>query len=154
VLTRGADSCPTDEQRAALANEVRADLVLSLHVDRADSPACHGVATYHYGTGSGTTSTVGERLASLVQREVVARTDLLDCRVHAKTWTLLRLTQMPAVRLELGHVTHAGDAARLADPAFRDVVAEAVLVAVQRLYLPLDQDPPTGLLRLPDLAHL
>lgn len=154
VLTRGADSCPTDQQRAALANEVRADLVLSLHVDRADSPACHGVATYHYGTGSGATSTVGERLASLVQREVVARTDLLDCRVHAKTWTLLRLTQMPAVRLELGHVTHTGDAARLADPAFRDVVAEAVLVAVQRLYLPLDQDPPTGLLRLPDLAHL
>lgn len=154
VVTRGADTCPTDEERAGLANEVRADLVISLHVDRADSPTCHGVATYHYGTGSGTTSTVGERLASLVQREVVARTDLLDCRVHAKTWTLLRLTQMPAVRLELGHLTHPGDAARLADPAFRDVVAEAVLVAVQRLYLPVDQDPPTGLLRLPDLAHL
>jgi N-acetylmuramoyl-L-alanine amidase len=89
-----------------------------------------------------------------VQREIVARTDLVDCRVHAKTWALLRLTQMPAVRLELGHLTNDGDAARLADPAFRDVVAEAVLVAVQRLYLPLDQDPPTGLLRLPDLAHL
>lgn len=154
VVTRGADSCPTDSERAALANEVRADLVLSLHVDRGSTPACQGVATYHYGTGSGTTSTMGERLASLVQREVVARTDLLDCRVHAKTWALLRLTQMPAVRLELGHVTHPGDAARLADPAFRDVVAEGVLVAVQRLYLPVEQDPPTGLLRLPDLAHL
>jgi N-acetylmuramoyl-L-alanine amidase len=154
VVTRGADSCPTDAERAALANEVRADLVISLHVDRSDSPHCNGVATYHYGTGSGTTSTVGEQLASLVQREVVARTDLTDCRVHAKTWTMLRLTQMPAVRLELGHVSHPGDAARLADPAFRDTVAEAVLVAVQRLYLPVDQDPPTGVLRLPDLAHL
>jgi N-acetylmuramoyl-L-alanine amidase len=154
VLTHGPDSCPTDEERAALANDVRADVVLSLHVDRAASPRCQGVATYHYGTGSGSTSTVGERLASLVQREVVARTDLVDCRVHAKTWALLRLSQMPAVRLELGHLTNAGDAARLADPAFRDLVAEAVLVAVQRLYLPADQDPPTGVLRLPDLAHL
>ena len=154
VVTRGADSCPTDAERASLANEVRADLVLSLHVDRSDSPHCQGVATYHFGTGSGATSTVGERLASLVQREVVARTDLVDCRVHAKTWTLLRMTQMPAVRLELGHLSHPGDAARLADPAFRDVVAEAVLVAVQRLYLPVDQDPPTGVLRLPDLASL
>ncbi|MFN2538228.1 MAG: N-acetylmuramoyl-L-alanine amidase [Mycobacteriales bacterium] len=154
VLTRGPDSCPTEEQRAGLANDVRADLVISLHVDRADSPRCQGVATYHYGTGSGITSTVGEQLASLVQREVVARTDFLDCRAHAKTWTLLRLTQMPAVRLELGHVTHAGDAARLDDPAVRDVVAEAVLVAVQRLYLPAELDPPTGVLRFPDLAHL
>lgn len=154
VLTRGPDSCPTDEERAALANDVRADVVLSLHVDRGSSPRCQGVATYHYGTGSGSTSTIGERLASLVQREVVARTDLVDCRVHAKTWALLRLTSMPAVRLELGHLTNPGDAGLLADPAFRDTVAEGVLVAVQRLYLPADQDPPTGVLRLPDLAQL
>ena len=148
LLTRGWDGSPSDEERAAFANDAAADLLLSLHVDRADSEACEGVATYHFGT-AGESSTVGERLASLVQREVVARTGLLDCRVHPKTWALLRLTQMPAVRLELGHLTHAGDAARLADPSFRDNVAEGVLVAVQRLYLPREQDPATGALRLP-----
>jgi N-acetylmuramoyl-L-alanine amidase len=154
LLTRGADNCPTDAERAGFANEAAADLVLSLHVDRCVSPRANGVACYHFGTGTGTTSTIGEQLASLVQREVVARTDLLDCRVHAKTWTLLRLTRMPAVRLELGHVTAPSDAARLADPGFRDTVAEALLVAVQRLYLPADLDPPTGVLRLADLARL
>jgi len=152
LLTRGHDSDPSEPDRALFANQARADLVLSLHVDRAGSARCHGVASYHFGTGNGLTSTVGEQLASLVQREVVARTDLLDCRVHEKTWELLRLTRMPSVRLELGHVTHPGDAARLADAAFRDTVAEALLVAVQRLYLPPDLDPPTGVLRLPSLA--
>ena len=154
LLTRLADSNPTEAERAGFANGAGADLVLSLHVDRAASSAAQGVASYHFGAGTGVTSTVGEQLASLVQREVVARTDLVDCRVHAKTWELLRLTRMPAVRLELGHVSHPGDAARLADAAFRDTVAEALLVAVQRLYLPPDLDPPTGVLRLPDLAHL
>ena len=152
LLTRGWDSCPSDEERAAFANEAAADLVLSLHVDRSDSPRAEGVATYHFGTAGGS-STIGERLASLVQREVVARTGMRDCRVHPKTWALLRLTQMPAVRLELGHITHPGDAGRLADATFGDTVAEALLVAVQRLYLPLEQDPPTGALRLPTLAH-
>lgn len=152
LLTRGWDSCPTDAERADLANRAGADLVVSLHVDQAPSPRCEGVATYYFGTGSGVTSTVGERLAGLVQREVVARTGLRDCRAHAKTWALLRMTQMPAVRLELGHLTHAGDAARLADPAFRDTAAEALLVAVQRLYLPAESDPPTGALRLPTLS--
>ena len=154
LLTRGLDTCPTEARRAQFANEAGADLFLSLHVDRATSPQCHGVAAYHFGAGRGTTSTVGEKLASLVQREVVARTDLLDCRVHEKTWEVLRLTRMPAVRLELGHLSHAGDAARLADAAFRDTVAEAVLVAVQRLYLPADLDPPTGVMRLPDFVGL
>ncbi len=151
LLTRGWDGNPSDEERAAFANEAHADLLLSLHVDRADSPSCEGVATYHFGT-TAETSTVGERLASLVQREVVARTSLRDCQVHPKTWTLLRMTQMPAVRLELGHLTNPGDAARLADAAFRDNVAEGVLVAVQRLYLPREQDPLTGALRLPTLT--
>lgn len=154
LLTRGPDSCPSDAERAEFANEAGADLVLSLHVDRDPTGHCHGVASYHFGAGRGTTSTVGEELASLVQREVVARTDLLDCRVHEKTWEILRLTRMPAVRLELGHVSHPGDAARLADPAFRDTVAEAVLVAIQRLYLPADLDPPTGVMRLPDFSSL
>ncbi len=154
LLTRSPGSCPSEAERAAFANEAAADLVVSLHVDRASSTRPQGVAAYHFGTGSGVTSTVGEELASLVQREVTARTDLLDCAVHGKTWELLRLTRMPAVRLELGHLSHPGDAARLADPAFRDTVAEALLVAVQRLYLPADLDPPTGVLRLPDLSML
>jgi N-acetylmuramoyl-L-alanine amidase len=154
LLTRGPDSRPTDAERADFANAAGADVVLSLHVDRAASPRCQGVASYHFGAGRGTTSTVGERLASLVQREIVARTDLLDCRVHEKTWEILRLTRMPAVRLELGHLSHPGDAARLSDPAFRDTVAEAVLVAIQRLYLPADLDPPTGVMRLPDFVGL
>jgi N-acetylmuramoyl-L-alanine amidase len=154
LMTRGADASPTDGARAAFANEAGADLLISLHCDRTDSDKPHGVASYHFGTGTGTTSTVGEHLASLVQREVVARTDMLDCQVHAKTWEILRLTRMPAVRLELGHLTSARDAARLADPGFRDAVAEALLVAVQRLYLPPDLDPPTGVFRLADLAAL
>ena len=156
-LTHGPDACPTDQERADLANDTAADLVVSLHVDACRTPAASGVATYHYGHqghqghpgGGGPSSTVGERLAQLVQREVVARTGLVDCRSHPKTWPLLRLTRMPAVRLELGHLTSPEDAARLGDPAFRDIVAEAVLVAVQRLYLPVDLDPPTGSLRLP-----
>ena len=50
----------------------------------------------------------------------------------------------------MGYLTNPGDAARLADPAFRDVVAEAVAAAVQRLYLPEDADAQTGALRIPE----
>ena len=147
-LTRGPAAGPTEAERAAFANDVSADVVISLHVDRSPSPRPHGLATYHYGVGA-TTSTIGERLAELVQREVVARTGLGDNRSHAKAWDLLRLTRMPAVRVEVGYLSHPADRERLLDPRFRDVVAEGILVAVQRLYLPRDADPHTGVLRMP-----
>ena len=122
--------------------------MLSLHVDGANSARPHGLAAYYYGGGE-SSSTIGERLADLVQRELVARTGLLDGRIHGKTWAMLRLTRMPAVRVELGYLTSPIDRPMLIDPRFRDTVAEGLLVAVQRLYLPVDDDPPTGVMRIP-----
>src|SRR4029450_1478967 len=121
-LTRGpAPVAPmSGAERAALANSLRADLLLSLHLDGHDNEAADGVAPYHYGTGSGLSSTVGERLANLVQREIVVRTGMRDCRVHAKTWDLLRLTKMPTVRVDLGYLTSPEDRENLVNPLFRE----------------------------------
>ena len=151
-LTRGPSNGATDEQRAHLANEVGADLVLSLHMDGFSSPLANGIAAYYYGGGE-SSSTIGERLADLAQRELVARTGLLDNRIHGKGWALLRLTRMPAVRVELGYLTSPVDHPRLCDPRFRDTAAEGLLVAVQRLYLPVADDPPTGVMRIPVVAR-
>ncbi|MDT4906517.1 MAG: N-acetylmuramoyl-L-alanine amidase [Pseudonocardiales bacterium] len=150
--TRGPNNGATDEQRAQLANDVGADLVLSLHIDGFVSPLANGIAAYYYGAGE-SSSTIGERLADLAQRELVARTGMLDNHIHGKSWALLRLTRMPAVRVELGYLTAESDRSKLCDPRFRDTMAEGLLVAVQRLYLPIADDPPTGVMRIPARAH-
>ncbi|GIE87164.1 N-acetylmuramoyl-L-alanine amidase [Actinoplanes regularis] len=145
-LTRGPSPAEpmSGTERAALANTLGADLLISLHLDGQNSPAAEGVATYHYGTGSGSSSTVGERLANLVQREIVVRTGMHDCRTHAKTWDLLRLTRMPTVRVDLGYLTSPVDRERLINPMFREQIVEAILAAVQRMYFPVERDVPTG----------
>jgi N-acetylmuramoyl-L-alanine amidase len=58
---------------------------------------------------------------------------------------------MPAVRLDVGYLTNEGDARRLTDPAFRDTVADAVVVAIQRLYLGEEDMSMTGVLHLADV---
>ena len=58
---------------------------------------------------------------------------------------------MPAVRLDVGYLTNAGDAGRLADPGFRDIVADSVVVAIQRLYLGEQDMSATGVLHLADV---
>ncbi|HET7658869.1 MAG TPA: N-acetylmuramoyl-L-alanine amidase [Oryzihumus sp.] len=154
VFTRAAGTCPDELERADVANRAGADVLLSLHCDSTDHPEASGVATFFYGQdGFGAWSAVGEHLADLVQREVVARTGLADCRSHARSWSILQRTSMPSVRLEAGYLTHPSDAARLADPAFRDTLAEAVVVALQRMYLGEDDTNATGVLRLGDLRR-
>jgi N-acetylmuramoyl-L-alanine amidase len=151
-LTRGRDQSPSVAERTAFANQARADLMISLHLDAHGSEHARGVAAFYYGTGSGASSTVGEQFANLARREVVARTGLLDLGSHPKTWDLLRLTSMPAVRLDCGYLSHPVDRLLLLDARLRGHVAQAVLAAVQRLFLPAEADPPTGTLTLPAKA--
>ena len=59
------------------------------------------------------------------------RTGLRNCQTHAKTWDLLRLTRMPAVRVEIGYLTHPGDAARACDGAYQDLLTDALVEGVR-----------------------
>ena len=144
---------PTEADRPDFANDAGADLVVSLHLDRAPSPHANGVAAYYYGNRlTGSYSAQGERLADLLHRGDRPAADLLDC-IHGKTLDLLA---GPGVRGTPGAAAtspHSGDQARLADPSFRDVLAEAVVAGIRR-YLPTDVDPPTGEIRLADVAAL
>lgn len=151
VLTRGAATSPDDQTRASLARSVHADLFVSFGCDWHPNPEASGVATFFWGdVRVGARSATGEALAGRIQREIVARTGMTDLRTHACAIEIVRVTRMPAVVVSLGYLSNPDDAARLADPAFRDVVAEAVVVAIQRLYLAED-DAVTGSLRLADV---
>ena len=154
VLTRSANNSPLEVDRIKVANSVNADLVIALKVDSYKNEKANGVATYFYGRDDkGVRSVVGERFANLIQREICARTDLLNCHTHAKSWDLLRLTIAPTVRIDLGYLSNPKDAKRLAAAAFRDQLTEAMIVAIQRLYLSAEDDAKTGTLKISDLRR-
>ncbi|MGL4305042.1 MAG: N-acetylmuramoyl-L-alanine amidase [Mycobacteriaceae bacterium] len=143
-LSRPQQLNPSDQSRAETSNEFDADLMISLRCANSHNPIAGGVASFHFGNSHGSISLIGQNLANFIQREVVARTGLQDCRTHGRTWDLLRLTKMPTVQIDLGYLTNPADATVLADSQHRDTIAEAILVAVKRLYLLGKDDQPTG----------
>jgi N-acetylmuramoyl-L-alanine amidase len=153
-LSRPINRCPTDAERAATANVVGADLMISLRFERHPSPAANGVASFYFGSSHGSVSTIGRNLADFIQREIPARTGLLDCRSHGRTWDLLRLTRMPSVQVDVGYITNARDSHMLSTRDCRDAIAEGILAAVKRLYLLGKNDRPTGTFTFAELlAH-
>ena len=154
ILTRSANNSPLEKDRIKVANSVNADLVIALKVDSYKNEKANGVATYFYGReDKGVRSVVGERFANLIQREICARTDLLNCHTHGKSWDLLRLTVAPTIRIDLGYLSNPQDARRLSIAAFRDQLAEAIVIAIQRLYLSTEDDAKTGTLKISDLRR-
>jgi len=136
---------PLDEARGALdaaaraefANRVDADLLVSLSVDTHPNADASGLATYYFGGDRfGASSALGRRAADLIHDEVLAHTDLRDCHSHAKTWALLRLTRMPAVRIDCGYLSNARERSLLTDPHFVDTMAEAIALGIVRYFSP------------------
>jgi N-acetylmuramoyl-L-alanine amidase len=153
-LSRPANRSPNDAERAATANAVGADLMISLRCATQASPSANGVASFHFGNSHGSVSTIGRNLADFIQREVVARTGLRDCRTHGRTWDLLRLTRMPTVQVDIGYITNPRDRSLLVSAQTRDAIAEGILAAVKRLYLLGKNDRPTGTFTFAELlAH-
>ncbi|CPW09282.1 N-acetylmuramoyl-L-alanine amidase CwlM [Mycobacteroides abscessus] len=153
-ISRAIQNNPTDVERATYANNVGADLMISLRFDAQPTVAASGVASYHFGNLHGSVSTIGHMLADFIQREVAARTGLRDCRAHGRTWDLLRLTRMPTVQVDIGYITSPHDVSILSSAHYRDVVAESILAAVKRVYLLGKNDRPTGTFTFDELlAH-
>lgn len=144
IMSRPRGDNPSVKARADLANSFEADLLVSLQLDRYQNEKANGVATFYFGSELGASSMTGEMLSGFIQREIVARTDLGNCFNHGRTWELLRMTQMPSVEIVLGYVTNAHDMAIVTDPTQRDAIAEAIVVAVKRLYLLEQDNQPTG----------
>ena len=153
-LSRPVGRSPSDAERAATANTVGADLMISLRCAALPGSAANGLASFHFGNSHGSVSTIGRNLSDFIQREVAARTGLRDCRTHGRTWDLLRLTRMPTVQVDIGYLTNPHDRDLLVSPQTRDWIAEGILAAVKRLYLLGKNDRPTGTFTFAELlAH-
>ena len=151
IISRTKSDDPSVQDRVELANGFGADLIISLACDEYPNEKGNGVASFYFGTEYGNSSLIGETLSGFIQREISARTPLGNNRNHGRTWDLLRLTHMPVVQVVLGYLTNPGDVAVLTNPSRRDDIAEAIVVAVKRLYLLDDDNAKTGTFKFAEL---
>lgn len=135
LMTRSTDNAGGDvpytdvgtdlRARTNLANGRPAEIFVSIHQNSADTPAS-GTETYvRIGAPAPT-----QALAAAIQRSLVACLALTDRGVRERSFFVVRETTMPAVLVEGGFLSSATDVALLAQPDFRQKMAEAIGGAV------------------------
>ena len=127
-FTRTEAEGPDSSERARRANDLEADLLISLHLNSHDDAPAEGASTYFFGG-----SRRGEALADRIQEELI-NLGLRDCRSHARKYALLRETRMPAVLVEPVFISYEDEEKRLEEPEFVRAVAAAIATAVRRYY--------------------
>ena len=118
-LTRDSDFFVTLQGRTDLANQIDADLFVSIHANSMGKgrPDVNGLEVYYFGD---------RRLADTIHRNIVRSVDLPDRGVRRARFYVLRTSKMPSTLVEVGFVTGAEDAAKLANANFQRQMAAAI----------------------------
>jgi N-acetylmuramoyl-L-alanine amidase len=119
-LTRDSDYFISLQGRTDMANQVNADLFVSIHANAINlsRPDVNGLETYYYQTG--------RRLAEVIHWNMLNSVNIRDRGIRRARFYVLRHSEMPSVLLEVGFVTGAEDAPRLKNPTHRRQLAEAI----------------------------
>ena len=144
-LTRETDVLVALDERPRIAAARGADLFVSIHFNAAE-PGSHGIETYILSkAGAPSTHTVDQRLSPRyrplnanhhdaanavlgfhLQRQLVRRTGAQDRGLRHARFAVLREAPCPAALVECGFLTDPEEARRLADPAYRERIAEGL----------------------------
>lgn len=131
--TRTSDVRPTLEQRATLANEVEADVFISLHCN-SFGPTYRGTETLYF-PGSTSTGLTSAKLARIIQTQFTANTQLEDYALKERTnLYVLKYTTMPAIILEMGYITNDYDRSFLSDKNYYDELAKGVYLGIVEVF--------------------
>ncbi|MEM8719089.1 MAG: N-acetylmuramoyl-L-alanine amidase [Cyanobacteria bacterium P01_G01_bin.39] len=120
IMTRETDNFISLEGRTNLANDVDADLFVSIHANAINlsRPDVNGLETYYYKSG--------RRLAEVIHWSILNGVNIDNRGIRRARFYVLRHSTMPAVLVEVGFLTGAVDSSRLKDPNHRRQMAEAI----------------------------
>lgn len=124
VLTRSDDTFLELKDRAAMANNLKADLFISVHANSSSSSAASGTETYYQRAAS-------KELANVMHKYLVEASGLSNRGVRYGNFHVIRETTMPAVLLEVGYLSNKGDESLLFSDALQNKVAAAMVKGIK-----------------------
>ncbi|MCX7923936.1 MAG: N-acetylmuramoyl-L-alanine amidase [Clostridia bacterium] len=130
-MTRDDDTTLSLYARSALANNVNADLLVSIHNNAGHSKTTGSMTLYYPSSDKSKGKLTPWRFATIVQNELTEGLNVNDLGIISRpNLAVLRTANMPAVIAEVGYMTNKGELEKLSAPSYRQKSAEALKEAI------------------------
>ena len=163
LMTRSKDVFVSLENRAAVANRVKADVFVSVHLNSiGNDVGVRGLETYYCTNKSlgavralqaafnlkttvGLRDRRGEKLAAVVQRLACQETGASNRGIKERSYTVVHGAICPAVLVECGFISNAKEAALLKTRAYQEKMALGIARGISSYLHGQELDPSRGL---------
>ncbi|MGM0838968.1 MAG: N-acetylmuramoyl-L-alanine amidase family protein [Bacillota bacterium] len=132
-MTRDKDIFLSSESRVRpnFANDLGADLYISIHANTFTDPSVSGTESYYYNQKNSLF------LANIIHKHVAEATGFSNRGVKKENYFVLKDTTMPATLLEIGYITNPKDEQIMLTDEFQESVAKSIKNGVKE-YLEID----------------
>ncbi|MDR1537383.1 MAG: N-acetylmuramoyl-L-alanine amidase [Clostridiales bacterium] len=134
--TRTTDVKPDLYDRPAWANKI-GDLFVSIHMNAmgSNNVAANGTEVYYYPHSNDSQLGFSSReFASIMQSSLLNGLGSYDRKIHSNRFVVIRYTTIPAVLCEIGFLTNAAEAAKLATEEYRQMSAQSLYNGILRAF--------------------
>lgn len=125
IMTRTDDTFIPLDSRVKIAEDVNADVFLSIHGNAASNKDASGTETFYTDTKR------SKLLSDIIQKHVLAATGFKDRNSKQANYLVIRKTTMPAALLEIGFLTNKTEEAIMMQDDFQNKVAQAIVAGLK-----------------------
>ncbi|WP_210089657.1 N-acetylmuramoyl-L-alanine amidase family protein [Paenibacillus turicensis] len=125
-MTRVDDTYPTRPERVKLANDLQADVFVSIHGNSVlESPNANGTETYWYKREN------SKQLATILHKHLLQQMGLKDRRVKEQSFEVIRETKMAASLVEVGFLSNLSDESFMFTEDGQNRAAQAIVDGIK-----------------------
>jgi N-acetylmuramoyl-L-alanine amidase len=132
VMTRSRDIYLPLQRRVSIANKTKGSLFVSLHFNSSSSVDAQGIEVFYYDSKELWRTRASKRLANCILYRVVDKTAAVSRGIKQGNFHVIRETEMPAVLVEGGFMTHREERRKLRDREYLDNLAAGIAQGIDK----------------------
>ncbi len=130
-FTRNGDEFKTFDDRTQFINNIKPDLVLSLHVNSNKNTASSGIELYV--SKENTAYEKSNAFAEKLNQKLVTNNNLKSSGIKEAKFLILRKSNVPAVLIELGYLSNPADRDYLTNDNKQNRIAATILEFISEM---------------------
>lgn len=138
-------------RRPEIANELDADLFLSIHMNAHDKSTYSGTQAYYNETQNDWQTFHSKTFAQMILPKVADALEIkaLGSFPAAELYTVVKESDVPVVLLETAYLSNTGDLAAVTDPQRQQAAVQAIYDALMEAVTAIEADRQAGTSRYP-----
>ncbi|MCH9617442.1 MAG: Sporulation-specific N-acetylmuramoyl-L-alanine amidase [Chlamydiia bacterium] len=134
VMTRSRDEFITLKKRAQIANDLKSQVLVSIHFNSAQNKKAHGIEVFYPKKAKPWKQKRSKLLAQTILRKMLVNTGAQSRGIKEGNFCVIRETNMPAVLVECGFITNDRECRKMLKPDYQKLLGKSIAQGLNQYF--------------------